>query len=183
MALEIAKVEAILRGFAILLLVSTACLVGLDSQTKFVIFYEKEVTYRDLRALLVLVCVDAGAAAYNLLQLISRWFLSAWISKGNLKGSYRFLSWGCCLLDQLAAYITFAVHSAALEHSVLVITGAEVFQWMKWCNRFTRFCFQIGGALTCGYTASVLMAMISFISAFNLFRLYSPKIFLRLKGT
>ena len=52
MALEIAKVEAILRGFAILLLVATACLVGLDSQTKFVILYEKEVTYKDLRALL-----------------------------------------------------------------------------------------------------------------------------------
>ncbi|KAF9662646.1 hypothetical protein SADUNF_Sadunf18G0075900 [Salix dunnii] len=182
MALEIAKVEAILRGFAILLLVSTACLVGLDSQTKFVILYEKEVTYKDLRALLVLVYVDAVAAAYNLLQLISRCFSSAW-SKGNLKGSNRYLSWACCLLDQLAAYITFAVQSAALEHSVLVITGAEVFQWMKWCNRFTRFCFQIGGALTCGYTASVLMAMISFISAFNLFRLYSPKYFLRLKGT
>jgi len=84
---------------------------------------------------------------------------------------------------QLAAYTTFAAHSAALQHSVLGITGAKVFQWMKWCNRFTRFCFQIGGALTCGYIASVLMVMISFISAFNLFRLYSPKHFLRLKGT
>jgi len=51
MALEIAKIEAILRGIAILLLVSTACLVGLDSQTKFVIVYEKEVTYKDLHAL------------------------------------------------------------------------------------------------------------------------------------
>jgi hypothetical protein len=51
MALEIPKIEAILRGIAILLLVSTACLVGLDSQTKFVIVYEKEVTYKDLHAL------------------------------------------------------------------------------------------------------------------------------------
>ncbi|KAH8482007.1 hypothetical protein Peur_068403 [Populus x canadensis] len=181
MALEIAKIEAILRGIAILLLVSTACLVGLDSQTKFVIVYEKEVTYKDLHALVVLVYVDAVAAAYNLLQLC-RCSVSA-LSQGNFKGSYRYLSWACFVLDQLAAYTTFAAHSAALQHSVLVITGAKVFQWMKWCNRFTRFCFQIGGALTCGYIASVLMVMISFISAFNLFRLYSPKHFLRLKGT
>jgi uncharacterized protein (TIGR01569 family) len=86
-------------------------------------------------------------------------------------------------LKQVAAYITFAANLAALEGSVLAVTGAKEFQWMKICNRFTRFCNQIGGALICGFVASLLMAVISSISAFILFRLYSPKRFLLFKGT
>ncbi|CAK7337604.1 unnamed protein product, partial [Dovyalis caffra] len=78
------------------------------------------------QASLVLVYVDAVAAAYNLLQL-SRCSLSAW-SKGNFKGSYRYLAWVCCLLDQLVVYATFAsTLSEALEHSVLALTGQRSF--------------------------------------------------------
>lgn len=87
------------------------------------------------------------------------------------------------IAKQFAAYITFAANSAATVAAVLAITGAEEFQWMKLCNRFTRFCFQMGGALLCGYVASILMALISFISAYNLFRNYSPNRFLHLKKT
>jgi hypothetical protein len=47
----------------------------------------------------VLVYVDAVAAAYNLLQLC-RCSVSA-LSQGNFKGSYRYLSWACFVLDQV----------------------------------------------------------------------------------
>ncbi|KAJ9141415.1 hypothetical protein P3X46_031954 [Hevea brasiliensis] len=174
------KIEAVLRLCAILLLVLVACLVGLDSQTKSLVYLEKTVTYKDLKALQALVYVNSVAACYNLIQLISRGsFLARY--KGSFKSSYRYVDWGCYLLDQTAVYITFAATSAALEHSVLVVTGAEAMQWMKWCNKFTRFCDQIGGALICSYIACAFMGFISSISALNLFRLYSPKHFLLLK--
>lgn len=87
------------------------------------------------------------------------------------------------IFKQLAAYITFAANSAAFEAAFLAVTGANELQWMKLCNRFTRFCIQIGGALICGFLSSLLMAVISSISAFNLFRLYSPKRLLLFKQT
>ncbi|KAM7268398.1 hypothetical protein ACFE04_010564 [Oxalis oulophora] len=174
----IGKAEIFLRLCAILLLVLTACLVGLNSQEEVVFYVDKKVTYKDLEALVILVYVDSAAAAYNLLQL-GRYSASF---KGKSKCSYICLAWVIFLLDQIASYIVLATTAAATEHSMLVVTGVEVFQWLKWCNRFTRFCFQIGGALACSYVASGAMAFASFISAFRLFRLYSPKQFLRLKS-
>ncbi|KAJ8750788.1 hypothetical protein K2173_015969 [Erythroxylum novogranatense] len=181
MELGTPKVEAFLRLCSILLLVLTACLVGLDSQKKFIFYLEREVKYKYLKALIALVYVDSAVAVYNLLQLGK--FLSFDPSKGNFKGSYLFVAWSCCLLDQLAVYVTFATATAALEHSVLVLQGAKVFQWMTWCSKFTGFCTQIGIGLFCGYAATILLAFISFISAFNLFRLYSPERFLLQKPT
>ncbi|ONI27458.1 hypothetical protein PRUPE_1G088100 [Prunus persica] len=175
-----AKTEAFLRLCAVLVLVLTACLVGFDSQTKYLIFIYRKATFRDLKSLSVLVYVVSVAAGYNLLQL-GKCSKSAWC-KENLKGSNIYVAWLCFLLDQVAVYVTFGANSAALEASVLAIKGAQDFQWMKLCNKYTRFCFQIGGALACGYVACILMAWISLISAFNLFRLYSPKQFLLLKG-
>ncbi|XP_050215975.1 CASP-like protein 2C1 [Mercurialis annua] len=178
MKLGTPKMEAFLRVFAILMLVLTAILLGLDNQTKTVFYVEKHVTYKYLKALLVLVYVDAVAAACNLLQL-GRCYL---LDKGNFKNSYYiYLAWGSFLLDQIGVYVAFAATSAALEHSVLVVTGAEAFSWLKWCNKFSRFCIQVGGALLCGYLACIIMTIISVISAFNLFRLYSPKHILHLK--
>jgi len=83
---------------------------------------------------------------------------------------------------QIAVYITFAANTAALEASMIAVSGAEAFQWLKLCDRFRRFCVQIGGALLCGYAASFLMALISSVSAYNLFRFYSPNWFLRFKA-
>ncbi|KAJ8767359.1 hypothetical protein K2173_017403 [Erythroxylum novogranatense] len=170
MKLGTPKVEGFLRLGSIVLLIMTACMVRLDSQKKFMLYLEREVTYKYLKALAALFLrlyplpIKASAITYPLLASY----------KGNSKGSYSFLAWCSYLLDQLAVYITFATTTAALEHSILVLTGAEVFQWMSWCNKFTRYCFQIGGGLFAGYAACVLMALISVISANNLFRLYSP---------
>lgn len=86
------------------------------------------------------------------------------------------------ICKQIAVYLTFAANTASFEAALLALTGSEALQWMKVCNKFTRFCVQMGGALLCGYVASILMALISTTSAYRVFRMYSPKWFLRLKS-
>ncbi|XP_065850440.1 CASP-like protein 2C1 [Euphorbia lathyris] len=174
------KIEAFLRIFAILMLVMSACLLGFDSQTKTIAYLQKRVTYKDLKSLFVLMNIACVAAVYNILQLSKYYILNRWY-KGNLKGSNRYLAWFCFFFDQIAVYVTYAATTAAVGESLIAVTGVEIFQWMEWCNKFTRFCFQIGGVVFCCFLAFLLMASISFISAFNLFRLYSPKHFLHFK--
>ncbi|KAI8014817.1 CASP-like protein 2C1 [Camellia lanceoleosa] len=179
--MDIVKMEALLRLSSTLLLVLTACLVGFDTQTK-VIFLStvRKATFRDLNALMALVCIDSVAAAYNLLQLL-RCFVSCSF-KANQMQSYLCLAWVCFLLDQATVYLVVATNSAALAASFLAITGASNLQWMKLCDKYTRFCIQIGGALLCGYAASLSLALISILSGYSLFRLYSPKRFFLLKA-
>ncbi|GMI92882.1 CASP-like protein 2C1 [Hibiscus trionum] len=180
MELGIQKMEALLRLSAISMLVLTACLVGFDSQTKVIFSYiEKKASFKDLRALVELVYITSLAAAYNLLQL-SCSSLPAWC-KGSSKQSSTYLPWLRFILDQAAVYVVFAGNTAATAHALLVVTGEENFQWLNWCDKYTRFCVQIGGSLLCGFVASLAMIFIASISAFNLFRLYSPTKLLHLK--
>ncbi|GAV59597.1 DUF588 domain-containing protein [Cephalotus follicularis] len=175
----ILRCEVLFRFCAMWLLVLSACLEGLAAQRKVIYGIDITARYKDLQSLEASVYISSVAAAYNLLQL-SRCLARL---SGNSKGSYRYLAWTSYLLDQIAVYIVFGVCSAALAQSVLVLTGVEAFLWLKWCGKFTRFCFQIGGALACGYVACVAMILVSVISAYNLFRLYSPKKFLLLKAS
>ncbi|GLT80386.1 hypothetical protein SLA2020_518280 [Shorea laevis] len=170
------KLEALLRLSAIFLLVLTAFIVALDTQTKLIFFLKKKASFTDLKSFVGLVYVTSIAAAYNLLQLC-RYSFQAWF-EGISKKSYRYLAWLCYFLDQVIAYVVFATTSAALAQALPAVTGEKSLQWMKLCNKFTRFCYQIGGALGCAYIASLMLAMVASISAFNLFRLYSPKHFM-----
>ncbi|XP_073147362.1 CASP-like protein 2C1 [Henckelia pumila] len=178
MNITMSRKEILFRICATVLLVLTSCLVGFGHQTK-VLFgvITKKATFRDLNSLYVLVWIDTAAAAYNLMQLLFR----GYFKKDLSRTSYLYLAWGFYILDQGVVYMVFAATSSAMQGSMLGVTGEKSFAWMKVCDKFTRFCFQIGGALACGYVATVLMAIISSMSAFNLFRLYSPKQFLRLK--
>ncbi|KAK3006985.1 hypothetical protein RJ639_017093 [Escallonia herrerae] len=179
--MDATKSEAFLRLATTLLLLMTALLVLFDSQTKLI--YSsilRKATYKDLNALFVLVLVEFSAASYNLLQLV-RYCIASRFMPGLIV-SHKNLAWICFWLDQVAVYTVFAANSAALAASLLAVTGSSGFQWMGVCNIYARFCFQIGGALVCGYFASLLMALVSSISAFSLFRLYSSKHFLLLKG-
>ncbi|CAL5385365.1 unnamed protein product [Camellia sinensis] len=94
--MDIVKMEALLRLSSTLLLVLTACLVGFDTQTKVILFsIVRKATFRDLNALMALVCIDSVAAAYNLLQL-----LRCFAFKANQMQSCLCLAWVCFLLDQ-----------------------------------------------------------------------------------
>ncbi|KAL3532838.1 hypothetical protein ACH5RR_006359 [Cinchona calisaya] len=168
--MEVAKnidiLVLVLRLLATSLLVLTACLVALDSETKIVFdVIVKKATFRDLNILFVLVWIDSAAAAYNVLQVLRCCVFSGPKVDKNL-------AWLCYLLDQAVAYIVFATSSAALQGSLFAVTGNSHFQWMKLCNIFTRFCFQIGGALICGFVACLVLLAISSVSAYTLFRLY-----------
>ncbi|KAF5461767.1 hypothetical protein F2P56_017840 [Juglans regia] len=179
MELGLSEISVFLRLSAILFLVLTACLVGLDAQSKRIFYTERKATFKDLDALMVLVYVESAAACYNLLHLCKR-SISTWF-EGYSKWSLC-VSWVILLVDQVAAYITFGANLAALQSAVFAVTGEKDFQWMKLCNRYSRFCIQIGGGLLGGFVASLLMALLSSISAFDLFRHYSPKRFLFLKS-
>lgn len=52
------------------------------------------------------------------------------------------------------------------------LIGVEALQWSKLCNIYTRFCEQVAGSLVCAMLAAVGTALLSVVSARNLFRLY-----------
>ncbi|CAN1326519.1 CASP-like protein 2C1, partial [Linum perenne] len=188
---RVVMAECGLRSGAVLSLVAAACLVGFDSETEFVLFAEKRVTYKDLNSLTALVYVDIAAAAYNLTRLVVMLVMRRCRSEPSKSNgetaSFSMVvvsSWVGFILDQqVGVYVTFAATLAALQHSTLVITGENELQWLKWCNKFTRFCVQIGGGLFASFVASILMSFMSFVSAFHLFSLYSPNRFLLLKSS
>ncbi|KEH15650.1 putative casparian strip membrane protein [Medicago truncatula] len=183
MEFRMAKGEVLLRVSAILFLVSTACIVAFDTETKVVILMiKKKATYKDLDALKILLYVTSAAAGYNMLQLCKHSFSACSTIRNFNDSYYMHMAWISFLLDQIVVYLTFATNTSAFEACLFALTGSEAFQWMKVCNKFTRFCYQIGGAILCCYIASILMAMISTISAYKVLRMYSPKRFLRLKG-
>ncbi|KAJ0251441.1 CASP-like protein 2C1 [Hirschfeldia incana] len=169
------ETEVILRLCIVFLLILTSILIGLDSQTKDIAYIHKKVTFRYLFALEVELYINVVVAAYNIAQLGFGWYGAAQKASNS--------KWLSYLLDQTAVYVVFAGASAAAQHSLLVVTGSKELQWMKWCYKFTRFCFQIGSAIILNYIAAVLMIILSFISAFSLFRLYSPKRYFHLKSS
>ncbi|KGN61092.1 CASP-like protein 2C1 [Cucumis sativus] len=178
------KTEGILRFCAIILLVLSVLLLGFDKETVQIFHVDKKASFKSLRALVIIIYVDSMAAGYNILQLCKCWIFAQ--PKGISKLGTHFhiyLFWLSFFLDQVAAYLTFASNTAGMEAALLAVTGAHDFQWMKLCNRFHRFCYQVGGAFLCGYAAFFALLLISFISAFNLFRHYSPNHFLRLKSS
>ncbi|KAL5699235.1 hypothetical protein ACHQM5_030168 [Ranunculus cassubicifolius] len=177
MEFKSSKLHLLLRLSSVILCVSTALIVGLDQQTKPILAtIERKATAKDLKALWDLMIIESVAACYNLLQLS----LALNIRVGGQ--NHVKLAWICFFLDQVVVYVSFGATSAAAQASVIAVTGVTSFQWMKLCKIYTRFCVQIGIGLACGYGASLLMALVSSVSAFNLFRFYSSTEFLVLKS-
>ncbi|CAN1811348.1 CASP-like protein 2C1 [Linum perenne] len=105
---RVVMAECGLRSGAVLSLVVAACLVGFDSETEFVLFSEKRVTYKDLNSLTALVYVDIAAAAYNLTRLVVLLVTRRWrseTSKSNGEtASFSMVvvsSWFGFILDQV----------------------------------------------------------------------------------
>ncbi|XP_021776331.1 CASP-like protein XL3 [Chenopodium quinoa] len=84
------------------------------------------------------------------------------------------------IVVKVVAYVVFAIMCASTQIAFLALFGSHDLEWMKLCSKYVRFCVQIGGSIACGGVASILLAVISGISTFNLFRWYSPN-FLCLK--
>ncbi|KNA08881.1 hypothetical protein SOVF_158740 [Spinacia oleracea] len=179
--MEMIKIEAILRLCALLTLLLAAIVMMTDNQTKtFFGYYKMRADYKLAKILKVSVYVYLIGAGYTLLQLVRCMAFMTKYEGDKLSCSSHILKWFYFSLDQVAAYVVFAIVCATLEISFLVLTGSKDLQWMKLCSKYVRFCVQIGGSIACGGVASILLAVISAISTFNLFRWYSPN-FLCLK--
>ncbi|CAA6671063.1 unnamed protein product [Spirodela intermedia] len=136
------KTEGFLRLLSVVFTALTACVIGLDTQTK-VVFVEKKATVKDLSSLWVLTIAASVAGAYQLLQFC-KCLLIGLSGEGNCRCS-KGLSWVCLLLDQGFTYGMVCTTAAATQASLLAITGANSLQWRKVCSIFTRFCEQVGG--------------------------------------
>lgn len=166
-----AKTEGLLRGACALLAAAAALLVGLNTQTETVLFIRKKATVKDVQALWVLAMAAAAAAGYHLLQLLRCFYLSRF-ADGKPCRHRRAIAWLCFLLDKGCAYLTFATTVAAAQACVVALYGTHALQWTKLCNIYTRFCEQVAGSLVCAMLAAVGTALLSVVSARNLFRLY-----------
>ncbi|KAF8687229.1 hypothetical protein HU200_042897 [Digitaria exilis] len=168
------KMECFLRGACAALAASAALLVGLSTETETVLLVRKKATVKDVQALWVLAMAAAAAAGYHLLQLLKCFYLARRVgaAASSYRRSGRALAWTCLLLDKACAYTTFATTVAAAQACVIALGGAHALQWTKLCNIYTRFCEQIAGSLVLGMLAAVGSAVLSAVSARNVFRLY-----------
>ncbi|KAJ0984225.1 hypothetical protein J5N97_002581 [Dioscorea zingiberensis] len=170
MGSKMEKAEGILRLTSMVLATMTALLIGLSTQTKTVLFIEKKATAKDLQALWVATIVASVAAGYQLIQFC-RCLALTWFSETPCQCTL-LLAWISFLLDQGMTYLMFASIAAAVQASLIALTGLKVFQWTKLCNIYTRFCFEIGGGIVCGLVTLLPMVVISSISASRLSKLY-----------
>ncbi|CAM0909023.1 unnamed protein product [Alopecurus aequalis] len=166
------KTEGLMRGACALLAAAAALLVALNTETETVLLIKKKATVKDVQALWVLAMAAGAAAGYHLLHLLRCLYLGRCSAGNNYCRNSRALAWAWLLLDKGCAYLTFAVTVAAMQSCMIAMDGAQALQWNKVCNIFTRFCQQVAGSLACGMLAAVGTAVLSGISARNLFRLY-----------
>lgn len=166
------KAEGLMRGACAALAAAAALLVGLDTETETVLLIRKKATVRDVHALWVLAVAAGVAAGYHLLQLLRCLYLGRCSAGNSPCRNSRALAWAWLLLDKGCAYMTFAATVAAAQACLIALDGAHTLQWNRLCNIYTRFCEQVAGSLACGMLAAVVAALLSGISARNLFRLY-----------
>jgi uncharacterized protein (TIGR01569 family) len=107
-----------------------------------------------------LVAATAVAAGYSLLQAARCCVALAMFGGGPC--------WAWCVFscDQALTYVLLTAVVAALHASVVAKRGQPELQWMGIC----AFC-RPAGAIAAGLAA----ALLAFLSAFNLFRLYGSK--------
>ncbi|KAF8783985.1 hypothetical protein HU200_000081 [Digitaria exilis] len=167
--------ELSLRAILCVLSALAAALVATDTQTKtFFSSYQKKATFRDMKAMVFLVFATAVAAAYSLLQA-ARCCVTA--ARGvspttaTTKRS-RAMAWCVFSCDQALAYVVLAALAAALQASVIAKRGQPELQWMEICGMYGAFCRQAGGGIASAVGAALAAALLAFVSAFNVFRLY-----------
>ncbi|KAF5954873.1 hypothetical protein HYC85_007729 [Camellia sinensis] len=186
--------EALLRLSSTLLLVLTACLVGVRLTLTCLKHLQKASMLINMEEVILEITSEVLMEAIDPLVtgLPSSFHGRSQPHKSNFVAKCHRLPFKlsnstvnapfALIHTNATVYLVVATNSAALEASFLAITGASNLQWMKLCDKYTRFCIQIGGALLCGCAASLSLALISILSGYSLFRLYSPKRFFLLKA-
>ncbi|KAF8661138.1 hypothetical protein HU200_057247 [Digitaria exilis] len=161
--------ELSLRAILCVLSALAAALVATDAQTKtFFSSYQKKATFRDMKAMVFLVFATAAAAAYSLLQAARCCVTAARPPTARSRA----LAWCVFSCDQALAYVVLAALAAALQASVIAKRGQPELQWMEICGMYGAFCRQAGGGIASAVGAALAAALLAFVSAFNVFRLY-----------
>jgi len=73
---------------------------------------------------------------------------------------------------KVMAYVTVAAVAAAGQSGILAKVGQPKLQWMELCNMYGKFCNQVEEGIASAFVVSISMVVLSWISAFSLFRLY-----------
>ncbi|KAJ3674010.1 hypothetical protein LUZ60_006002 [Juncus effusus] len=160
--------EITLRCAAFAFGVIAVCLIGSDSEVQKFFSIDKKARFTNMKALVFLLIANGLAAGHSLVQGI-RCFTD--ISNGT-RLRYKIESWAIFSCDQVITYVTLSALGAAAETAVLVEYGQPELQWMKTCNFFKKFCFQSAEGAAMAFLVFLSSALVSCISAFNLFRLY-----------
>ncbi|KAG0478293.1 hypothetical protein HPP92_013012 [Vanilla planifolia] len=167
----VARCERFMRLVSMVFSAIGAALVGLAAETKTVFFVQRRAGYRDLHVLWLFTVISSVSSAYNILQLF-RGFICASLREHRSQRNKKLSAWVHLVLDQGVAYVMFAVTVAAIQGSMVGLTGVKQLQWSKLCNIYTRFCYQIAAGVLCGLVASMAMAFVSSITVRHLFLLY-----------
>nr|DAD23627.1 TPA_asm: hypothetical protein HUJ06_025090 [Nelumbo nucifera] len=160
--------EVVLRCMICGLGILAAVLVGSDTQVREIFTIRKKAKFTDMKALVFLLIANGIAAGYSFIQSL-RCVVS--VIRGSLLVN-KPLAWAIFSGDQVMAYVLMAAFAAAAQSSVIAEMGQPEWQWMKVCNLYEKFCTQAGEGMVIALVVSLSMITLSFISAFNLFRLY-----------
>lgn len=172
---KVAVAEVALRAVLCGLGALAAALVATDTQTRTFFSLQKKATYTDMKAMVLLVAAAAAAAGYSLLQAARRCCCVALLRTSIRPRARLLLAWCVFACDQTLAYALLAAVAAALQASVVAKQGLPQLQWMAICALYGAFCRQAGAGVACAVAAAVDAALLAFLSAFNLFRLYGAK--------
>ncbi|KAJ1265527.1 hypothetical protein BS78_08G082200 [Paspalum vaginatum] len=161
--------ELSLRALLCALGALAAALVGTDSETRTFFSFQKKASFTDMEAMVFLVAASAAAAGYSLLQAAAR---CCCLAARPSPRAPRLARWCVFACDQALAYVLLAAVAAALQASVVAKRGLPELQWMPVCDLYGAFCRRAGGGIACAVAAGLAAVGVSFLSAFNLFRLY-----------
>ncbi|KAJ8437613.1 hypothetical protein Cgig2_005364 [Carnegiea gigantea] len=163
--------ELVLRVLVLGLGVAAAALIGANSEVKVIFSITKKAKFTDMKSLVFLVVVNGIVATYSLVQVVR-------CAVGIFRGSVLFskpLAWLIFSGDQVMAYLTLAAVAAALQSSVIGKFGQPELQWMKICDLYKKFCTQAGEGVASALLVSLCTVILSWISAYSLFRLYGGR--------
>ncbi|KAH7416126.1 hypothetical protein KP509_14G076700 [Ceratopteris richardii] len=122
------------------------------------------VKYSDSSGLLFLVAADALAAAYCMFS-----FLGLTVGSLVSGSSGKAGRWAIFAIDQITAYILLSGVSAASEVLYLADKGMPKAQWEAMCETYGYFCHMVTASIVLGFLAVILLAILSVLSARNLF--------------
>lgn len=127
-----------------------------------------DLKYSFVTGLVYLVYSNGLAAMYC--------FVVALTSASNVVGTRRSNkpgAWVVFILDQGLAYVLLSAASAAVEVAYLAENGDETTGWDAQCSTYWHFCHLLKASIVVSFLSVILLAIISVLSAKQLFKQYA----------